>query len=293
MISPVLPIKNSTSSNPERRPQIGALLLEEGKLNEGDVERVMSAQNEFGLRFGETALRLGLLRASDIQLALSRQFSFPYLTEGRGRFPRELVASYLPFSEQVEVLRAIRSQLMLSWFDTGRHALAITSAQTGDGASLFAANLAIAFSQLGVETLLVDGNLRAPRQHQIFDLESQRGLADILGLGSGMDAVVKITQFPHLSVLPAGAPAPNPQELVSRTHMASVNHALCAGFRIVLYDLPAFEKGADALAIGKLAGGALLVARRDRTDFNKLKIFGRQLRRNGVAIVGSVMGSFR
>lgn len=293
MISPVLPIKNSALPPVERRPHIGMLLLDEGKLTQEDIEVVLRAQQEFGLRFGETALRLGLLQAGSLKEALSRQFSYSYLAQGRGNYPRELVASYLPFCKDMEVVRTVRSQLMLNWFSTGRKSLAIVSVQAGDGASLFAANLAIAFSHLGAETLLVDANLRAPRQHHIFDLEGRSGLADILGLGSGMDSILRIGDFPQLSVLPAGAPAPNPQELINRPGMAALNRALGNDFEIVLYDLPALENGADAIAIAKLVGGVLLVARKNRTDLKKLKAFGDQLRRNRVEIVGSVLGSFR
>lgn len=293
MIRPVQPIKNTVLTQIERRPHIGLLLQEDGKLSQQDIDTILRAQQEFGLRFGETALRLGLLKPGVLKEALSRQFSYSYLTQGRGNYPRELVASYLPFCERMEVVRTVRSELMLNWFAAGHKALAIGSAQTGDGASLFAANLAIAFSQLGAETLLIDANLRGPRQHEIFDLGARSGLADILGLGSGMDAIQRIENFPHLSVLPAGAPAPNPQELVNRPGMSVLNRALGNDFDIILYDLPALENGADAMTIAKLVGGALLVARKDRTEFAKLKSFGDQLRRSRVEIVGSVLGSFR
>ncbi|RZL30450.1 MAG: chain length determinant protein tyrosine kinase EpsG, partial [Rubrivivax sp.] len=143
---------------------MGALLLDAGKLTPEDFERVLRMQNETGIRFGEAAVRLGLVGEDDIQQVLARQFAYPYLQKGQAGLSPKLVAAYQPFSPQVEALRAIRSQLMLRWFARGRRALAIVGVDPDDGAALFAANLAIVFAQLGEQTLLVDANLRAPRQ---------------------------------------------------------------------------------------------------------------------------------
>jgi protein-tyrosine kinase len=122
-----------------------------------------------------------LMTQEDVRYALSVQFDYPYLPDDSS-LSRELVAAYEPASRAVEDLRALRSQLMLRWFDTAaeRRGLAIASAGQGDGRSYLAANLAIVFSQLGERTLLIDANLRTPKQHKLFNLGGRTGLSDML-----------------------------------------------------------------------------------------------------------------
>ncbi|AIY42100.1 Tyrosine-protein kinase Wzc [Collimonas arenae] len=282
----------AAAAAPRKDAHIGRMLVEQGKLTPDQVEKVRLLQKQEGLRFGEAAKRLGLVSDADIQQVLSRQFDYPYLQDGNGNYPSTLMAAYQPFSTEVEVLRSIRSQLMLRWFTAGRKKLAIASVNPGDGTSLLAANLAVVFSQLGEQTLLVDANLRAPRQHQIFNLPAERGLADVLAGRSGLDMVAMVESFVDLSLLPAGSPVPNPQELFNRASFGVLNQTLCDRFDIVLYDTPAFLSSADALIVAARAGGVLLVVRKDRTRVADLADFSDQLRRSGVEIVGSVMVSF-
>src|SRR5688572_28013579 len=115
---------------------MGALLLDSGKLTPESAERVLRMQKDLGIRFGEAAVRLGLVSEDDIQQVLARQFSYPYLQKGQANLSPKLVAAYDPFSPQVEALRAIRSQLMLRWFARGRRALAIAGVTPEDGSSL-------------------------------------------------------------------------------------------------------------------------------------------------------------
>ena len=95
--------------------------------------------------------------------ALSQQFHYPY-AENIKTVNSELVAATNPFDAPAEFFREIRSQLFANCFqnDDPKPALAVCSPNTGDGKSYFAANLAIAFSQLGGRTLLLDADVRSP-----------------------------------------------------------------------------------------------------------------------------------
>ncbi len=137
--------------------RIGAILVDEGKLRIQDAERILYAQKEKGLRFGEAAIALGLVTESDIQRALSLQHDYPYLLPNESKVSRKLGAAYEPFGKQGEALRALRSQLLLRWFsgESERRTLAVVSPDRGDGRSVLCANLAIVFSQLGESTLPV------------------------------------------------------------------------------------------------------------------------------------------
>ncbi|MGX4641796.1 chain length determinant protein tyrosine kinase EpsG [Massilia sp. SYSU DXS3249] len=272
--------------------RMGALLVESGKLTAEHAERVLRMQKELGIRYGEAALRLGLVSEDDIRQVLARQFGYPYVQPGEAGLSQRLLAAYAPFSPQVEALRAIRSQVMMRWFARGRRSLAIVGADPGDGAALFAANLAVVLSQLGEQTLLVDANLRTGRQQELFGLKPGPGLSDLLAGRADLDAIERIPGFADLSVLAAGTLPPNPQELLNREAYRSLHTLLESRYDVVLYDLAPFGAGADALAASARAGGVLLVARKDHTRVHDAAQMVEQFVETGAEVVGAVVVEF-
>ena len=272
--------------------RIGVMLLDSGKLTPEGAERVLRMQKELGIRFGEAAIRLGLISEADVQQVLARQFAYPYLLKGESALSPKLVAAFEPFSGQVESLRAIRSQLMLRWFARGRRALAIVGADAKDGASILASNLAVVFSQLGEQTLLVDANLRCPRQQEVFALKAGRGLSDVLAGRADLDVIARVGALVDLSVMASGTLPPNPQELLSREGFRNLNAQLESRYDVVLYDVPPFASGVDAMAVASRAGGVLLVARKDHTRMAALSHMADQLGEAGAEVVGSVVVDF-
>ena len=268
---------------------IGGILLASGKITPENAERVLRMQKELGIRFGEAAQRLGLITEADIQQVLARQFDYPYLLAGEYKYSEQLLAAYQPFTTQVEQLRAVRSQLMLRWFARGRKALAVVEVNPTDGASMFAANLAVVFSQLGENTLLVDANLREPHQHVVFDMQSRHGLSDILAGRADASAISSIDGFVSLSVLAAGTLPPNPQELLGRSVFTALNAQLESKFDVVLYDTSPFALGADALAVAARVGGVLLVARKNHTLLADINLVTEEVTHSGAEVVGAVM----
>lgn len=285
----VIESQETDSDTAPRDTSIGRQLLDMGKITPQDAERVLRLQSETGMRFGEAAQKLGLIAESDIQQVLSRQFDYPYLQPGAGAYSTELVAAYDPFSPQVEIFRDVRSQLMLRWFVTGRRAIAITAVDGGDGASYVAANLAVVFSQLGERTLLIDANMRAPRQHQLFRLAARAGLSDVLAERCDLEAVTDVKLFKSLAVLGAGTPVPNSQELLNRPPFAALNQKVASEFDVTLFDTPAASAGADALAIAAAVGGVLLVARKNRTRWKSVTAACQQFQAAGATVVGTIM----
>ncbi|NHZ78548.1 chain length determinant protein tyrosine kinase EpsG [Massilia sp. CCM 8695] len=272
---------------------IGHMLLESGKITPENAERVLRMQKELGIRFGEAAQRLGLINEADIQQVLARQFDYPYLQPGEGSYSPHLVAAYDPFSPQVETLRAVRSQLMLRWFARGRKSLTVVGIDRGDGASLFAANLAVVFSQLGEHTLLVDANLRTPAQHTIFNISGKQGLSDVLAGRADLDVTAHVGSFVDLSVLGAGTLPPNPQELLSRSNFAGLNAQLESRYDVTLYDVAASQTGLDALVLAARTGGVLIVARKNKTHMGDVNALAEQVAQNGAVVVGSVLVDFK
>ncbi|MEO6563673.1 MAG: chain length determinant protein tyrosine kinase EpsG [Nitrosospira sp.] len=272
---------------------IGAILVDTGRLSAENAERILRLQIEGGKRFGDTAIELGLLTADDICFALSRQFGNLYLPASDTSLSHQLVAAYKPLSPVVEKLRALRSQLMLRWFnaETRHNALAIMSPGSGEGRSFIAANLAVVFSQLGERTLLIDADLRKPSQHQLFKLGNIAGLSGMLAGRIGTDAIVRMSSLPGLYVLPAGAVPPNPQELLGRPGFAALLQSLIRDFDIVIIDTPAAKEYAEAQTIAASAA-ALILARKNRSSVPEMIELTRSLRQTGTTLVGSVLNDF-
>jgi chain length determinant protein tyrosine kinase EpsG len=270
---------------------IGAILVDSGLLTAEGAERILKLQKEAGLRFGEAALRLGLVSDADLQFALSGQFSYPYISAAGGKpVGDEIVAAFEPFSQLVEQLRSIRSQLLLRWFDkeAGKTSLAIVGTSRGEGRSYLAANLAVVFSQLGERTLLIDANLRTPSQHKLFKLENKTGLSSLLAGRGDEKTIVPITALSSLDVLPSGPVPPNPLELLNRPAFREIIERACAEYEVVLLDTPSMDCGADAQMIGVRAGAVLAIARNNETRVGAFAEMIQVLTRSGVAVVGSV-----
>jgi chain length determinant protein tyrosine kinase EpsG len=271
---------------------IGKILLDQGKLKPGDAERALRLAKEKSLRFGEACVTLKLVTQRDVDAALSRQFNYPYLRPGEADFSEELVAAYHPFSAQVEELRVLRTQLLLRWFSEERRALAIVSPNRGDGRSYLAANLAVVFAQLGERTLLIDADMRAGRQHAMFRIANQYGISALLSGRVNGTPVERISHFNNLSVLPAGAIPPNPLELVSRGEFREMLGSQAASYDVVLVDTPAASTSADAQAIAARTGGALVIAREDRSRMEALARLTSSIQSTNAEVIGCVLNRF-
>jgi len=201
------------------------------------------------------------------------------------------VAAYRPFSPEGEGLRALRGQLQLRWFsERGTNSsLAVVGTSRGEGRSYLAANLAVTFAQLGERTLLIDADLRAPRQHKLFKIENQIGLSNLLA-GRMQDQVVTFVHgIPGLAVLPSGPTPPNPAELLSRPALARILQQSMSTFDVVLVDTPAIASGTDATMLARTAGAALIVARTNMTRMAEFNEAVSAMCGSGVDVVGSVL----
>jgi chain length determinant protein tyrosine kinase EpsG len=273
---------------------IGAILMDEGKITAADAEQVLARQRELGWRFGEAAIELNLITDSDLRQALARQYEFPYLVSGPEGVSKELIAAWDPFHPVVEELRGVRTQLLIRWYSpqAGRRTLAIASPCPREGRSFVAANLAVVFSQLGSRTLLIDADFRTPRQQGIFNISDRFGLSSVLSGRSDLSAAVPVTGLTGLSVLPAGPLPPNPLELLSRPGFAALLGKAQAEYDVVLIDTPAVTEHPDAQCVAFRAGDALLVSRKDHTRLADTERAVRDLSDASARIVGTLMNAY-
>ena len=273
---------------------IGDILVTNGRLSVDDAARILERQRQDKIQFGDAALALKVLTKDDIDYALSQQFGYSYLAGTDLSLSPELVAAYKPFSRVGETLRAVRSQLMLRWFNTDpqHKIMAVVSPASGEGRSFIAANLAIVFAQQGQRTLLIDADLRSPPergQQTLFKLAKSAGLSGMLAGRAGLEATKLVPGLPGLAVIPAGALPPNPQELLGRPEFGQLLQTATEQFDVILIDTPCGNDYSDAEIIASRAGAALLVARQNKTLVPQASALARRLQDCGVALVGSVL----
>lgn len=270
---------------------MGKLLLDSGKLRLEDAEKILRLQKSEGLRFGEAAVKLGLVSEEDIRNVLSKQFDYHSLPLGSDAIDHKVVAAFNPLDPIVEALRVLRSQLVLRWFSDHK-SIVVTSARSKTGTSVVAANLAVVFSQLGQKTLLIDADMRNPTQHEIFRMKNQVGLSSILASRAGLESIQEVKALENLSVLVAGSVPPNPLELLGRATLNELVVKLESDYDVIIIDTsPSMESG-DALALSALIGGVLLVAKRHISKMSDIENFKQQISVAGAQIIGSVMNDF-
>lgn len=274
---------------------IGDIIGETRNLSAEQVEQILERQREHGIRFGEAAIQLGFASTDDVLFALAQQFHYPYAAEEQRKASPELVALNQPFSAQAESFRAVRSQLMMRVFNEQqepRRALAVVSPNSGDGKSFFAANLAITLAQLGGRTLLVDADMRGPRQHEVFNLSNNSGLSGILSGRVESQVVQQVPAVTSLFLLPVGITPPNPLELVERPAFGLLMRELVSKFDHVVVDTPAAIYGSDSAVIAARCGAALVVARRDKAQVRNLQALVATISESSAKLAGAIVNEF-
>jgi receptor protein-tyrosine kinase len=292
-IENVLPM-DGPARTPGKGRHIGAILVDEGKLTPTDAEQVLARQRELGWRFGEAAIELNLITDADLRQALAKQYEFPYLASGPEGVSKELIAAWDPFHPVVEELRAVRTQLLIRWYnpEAGRRTLVITSPGAREGRSFIAANLAVVFSQMGLRTLLIDADFRAPRQQAIFNVSDRFGLSSALSGRADLSAAAPVTGMAGLAVLAAGPLPPNPLELLSRGAFPALLAKAQSEYDLILVDTPPVNEYTDAQSIVHRAGDALMVTRKDQTLLADTERAARDLSDASGRIVGTLMNAY-
>lgn len=274
----------------EKALSIGEILVASGRLSHDDVLRITVEQTRSRLAFGQAALKLNLLSMQELESALSSQFGFSYLTDHQSSVSREVVAAYDPQARTSEQVRSLRIRLLLQQASArGGRSVLIASAQNGEGRSFIAANLAVVFAQLGERTLLIDADMRNPRQHELFGLERRVGLSSVLSGRAGIDCATPVGELRNLSVMTAGPMPPNPQELLARPAFTRLLLEASETHEVVIIDSPPVNGFADAQIIAARAGATVLVTRAQRSDARVSRQAVQALKDSGARVCGAVL----
>jgi protein-tyrosine kinase len=279
------------------------------------LEDIHELTRSLHLRFADAALQAGQVTQDQLDEALDwirRRASkqkvgiVEEVLRRKGNQRRDLVlweGPKLKPSEQLivahnmrhphsESIRSLCSELLMRTRNQGGAIIPLLSPCAREGRSQLAAEIAIAFAQLGRRTLLVDADMRVPRQHILFNAENNVGLAEAL-----LDTTTKmqlhgIEQLPQLALLTSGAVAANPLELLSGIRFEQLTLEWRRSFEYVIVDTPPAAESSDAIAVASVAANVLLLSRANVTPFSALKELARKLETTHARTLGAVIGRF-
>jgi capsular exopolysaccharide synthesis family protein len=200
-----------------------------------------------------------------------------------------LCTVYSPRSMAAEAYRGLRTALYFNANGEGHQVIQVTSPTTGDGKSTTAANLAVSIAQSGKRVLLVDADMRKPRQHKIFGMEAQTGLSLLVVGEVGVEAAVQASGVPNLSVLPAGPTPPNPAELLTSPRFKEVLDQLRGLYDIVVVDTPPLLAVTDPSVVAPRVDSVLLTIRLSKNARSEAERARQILVGLGATILGVVV----
>ncbi len=193
-----------------------------------------------------------------------------------------------PYSPVNTAFEMLQTNLSFTVSDKELRVIAVTSSSPREGKSFISANLAVAISQMGKRVLLIDADMRRPRQHKIWQLPNLSGLSNIL---------VNQAQLPNtaqealvtLDVLPVGQLPPNPVAILDSQRMATVVKEATRDYEFVIIDTPSLTAVADALVIGKFVDGMLMVVRPGEVESGAVSAAKSALEQAKVNVLGMVV----
>jgi capsular exopolysaccharide synthesis family protein len=166
------------------------------------------------------------------------------------------------------------------------------SPSSGDGKTFLSANLAVALAQMGGRTVLVDADLRGPRQHEVFRVPNTTGLSSVLAGHVDSTVIQQVPDTSNLFIMPVGVTPPNPLELIERPAFRMLLLELTTSFDHVIVDTPAGVYGVDAQVIASRCGAALVMARKNESRVATLQKFVSTLSDSTACIAGVIMNDY-
>lgn len=202
---------------------------------------------------------------------------------------RDLYILGNPRSAVAECARFIRTNLLFMSPDRPLRTLVVTSPSPQEGKSTTAVTTAISMAQAGSKTLIVDTDLRKPRLHRVFGIESDVGIANVLLHEMTVEQAVQKTEVPNLHVLCCGTLPPNPAELLLSQRFRELVSELARTYERVIFDTPPMGPVTDPAILGTLVDGVVLVTKCERTTKESVKQAIRGLRDANARIFGVIL----
>ena len=188
-----------------------------------------------------------------------------------------------------EAFRALRTNVLFSTAQKGCRVVVVTSSGPGEGKTIVASNLAMGVAYAGQRVLLMDGDLRRPRVHEVFGYEQEPGLSNGLIGDAKMSDAVRRADVPGLCVLTAGRVPPNAAELLGSRRFKELLASVRGQFDWVVIDSPPVMAVTDPNILANLADSVVFVIGAEMTSYKIARRAVEQLERGQAVFAGSVL----
>lgn len=199
----------------------------------------------------------------------------------------DLITLTDPRSPAAEAYQSLRTNLEFSSLGKPLHTLLLTSPDGETDKSITLANLAVVMAQAGARVIVVDGDLRRPRQHEIFGVANQQGLTN--WLQSGGDPVLQESGVAGLQILPAGPLPPNPVALLSTSRLGEILADLRQRADYILCDAPPVLAVTDAALWASQVDGVMLAVNAGKTRREHAQRAKSLLERVQANLIGAIL----
>lgn len=193
-----------------------------------------------------------------------------------------------PYSPVTSAFEILQTNLAFTVSDKALKVIVVSSSIPTEGKSFVSANLAVALSQLGRRVLLIDADMRRPRQHTVWQIPNLMGLSNVLVGQSKLQHTAQ-KALVTLDVLPVGKMPPNPLKLLESQRMSSLIAEAEKEYDFVIIDTPPLTAFADGLVLSRLADGILMVVRPGVVDSDTVKVVKNRLEHSGQQVLGMVV----
>ena len=204
----------------------------------------------------------------------------------------KIISIRKPKSPISESYRGIRTSIEFSNLDKEMKVINVTSSMQGEGKTTVITNLAVSFANLEKKVLLLEGDLRNPSVHRMFNISNINGLTDILLNNKNFAECVHCTEVKNLHILTCGAVPPNPSEILSSKKMKDFINELREYYDYIFIDTPPIGIVTDAGIISTYSDGCVFVVGSKQCDIEMAKIAKKRLEDVGANIIGAVLNKF-
>ncbi|MEX2400670.1 MAG: polysaccharide biosynthesis tyrosine autokinase [Rhodothermales bacterium] len=208
------------------------------------------------------------------------------------KYHSSLITLLDPISPIAEAYRSLRINIQLSRPDKAVQTIVITSPGPGEGKTVSSINLAVTLARSGRRTVYVDADLRRPNGHKMLGVPREPGLVDLIFDGTQLDLRRFTTTVDDLRLIPAGAPVPNPAEVLGSERMQQFLVELRREFDVIVLDTPPVLAATDAVLLTMHCDATIIVCSAGDTDWTMLERSWETLREVGDKIMGVVLNRF-
>ena len=204
-----------------------------------------------------------------------------------------IISNLSPTLPVVEAYRTIRSSILYAFVDKPIKTFVVTSLIESEGKSSVASNISITYSKEHKRVILIDLDLRRPSAHKFFKIHNENGITSILAEGLPLEDAIAHTTVLGLDVLPSGPIPPDPSSLIESQKLKDIIHKLKEMYDMVVIDSPPVLAVNDAVVIGRIADGVLLVIESGRSTFSMVEHVKELFTKASLNTIGIVLNKFK